>query len=82
MAKIRAEIRQPVRLSAAVKEVHILQGQEPYTGNYTVIPKANGETVLPTKNKQLVHDIRVQKIPYYDVTNAAGGSTVYIAKEI
>lgn len=82
MAKIRAEIRQPMRLSAAVKEVHILQGREPYTGNYTVVPKAHTETILPTKNRQLVHDVRVQKIPYYDVTNAAGGSTVYIAKEI
>lgn len=81
MEKIRAVIRYPTPLRAKIKEISAAAG-EPYTGPYTVTPRAYAETILPTKNKHLTDDVQVQKIPYYDVSNAAGGSTVYIAKEI
>lgn len=81
MSQIKAHIKAPPRLRAVVQEAGSQQGS-PYTGDYTVTPKAHTETILPTKNKHLTEDVQVLEIPYYEVSNAAGGSTVYIAKEI
>lgn len=81
MAGIRAVIRQPEPLRAVIKEVLTQQSGAPYTGPYTVTPRTGAETILPTGNRQLTGDIRVQKIPCYEVCNDAGGRTIYIAKE-
>ena len=53
----------------------------PYTGDYTVTPTVEGST-MPTKDKYMTKDVTIRPIPYYNVSNTAGGSTVYIAKEI
>lgn len=53
----------------------------PYTGEYTVIPKANEETVLRTKEKRMLDDVTVTEIPYYETSNTSG-TTVYIAGEV
>ena len=53
----------------------------PYAGPYEVIPTLDGET-LQTKNKYMAKDLTVQPIPYFEVSNASGGETVYIAGEI
>lgn len=50
-----------------------------YDGDYEVTPLANREVVLETKDKLLIDDILVKKIPRYDVSNESGGTTVYIA---
>ena len=52
-----------------------------YAGSYDVTPKI-GEQILATKKKYMKNDLTIQKIPYYDVSNSAGGSTVYIAEEL
>lgn len=52
-----------------------------YEGNYEVIPKVSVQT-LETKEKFLTENITVCEIPYFDVSNTAGGSTVYIGKEV
>nr|DAJ45945.1 MAG TPA: hypothetical protein [Caudoviricetes sp.] len=62
-----------------VKIVHT--GGKPYTGGYTVIPKANAPTVLETAGKTLNKDVTVTKIPYYETSNPTG-DTVYIASEV
>ena len=49
-----------------------------YTGQYTVIPTMENQT-LETRNKVLTDDVTVKKIPMYETTNLAGGTTVYIA---
>lgn len=54
---------------------------EEYTGPYEVTPKVEAQT-LPTKGKLMRSDVEVQKIPYFETSNTAGGSTVYIAKEM
>lgn len=52
-----------------------------YTGEYEVIPKVE-QQILNTKDRHMVDDVTVKAIPYFDVGNNAGGSTVYIAKEV
>ena len=52
-----------------------------YAGSYEVTPKI-GEQVLATRKKYMKDNLTIQKIPYYDVSNPAGGSTVYIAEEL
>ena len=56
-------------------------GGVPYTGEYTVTPKAHEETVLPTKRKLMLNDVTVLEVPYYETSNEHG-TTVYIAREV
>ena len=53
-----------------------------YNGEYNIIPKAYEEQVLQTKEKTLLENVTVQKVPYYEVSNSSGGNTVNIAIEI
>ena len=48
-----------------------------YYGQYTVIPSPDTETVLNTTGKQMLGEVKVEKIPYYETSNVYG-STVYI----
>lgn len=64
----------------AAKVVYI--GGEPYTGEYSVIPKADAETVLDTAGKLLTDNVCVRKIPYYETSNNSDGFTVYIGSEV
>lgn len=50
---------------------------EVYEGDYDVIPQVDAQT-LQTKHKFMLDDVRVKAIPYYEVGNNSGGSTVYI----
>lgn len=54
---------------------------ELYDGEYEITPKVD-EQLIPTAQKFLTKDMTVKKIPYFDVGNTAGGSTVYIANEV
>lgn len=55
---------------------------DPYTGQYVVIPKANDETILQTKNKSMSDNVTVKEIPYYSTSNPQGGNTIYIGTEV
>lgn len=57
-----------------------LVNSNPYEGEYTVIPKAHDDTVLPTRNKTMVRDVTVTQVPYYE-THSETGTTIYIASE-
>lgn len=50
---------------------------EYYAGTYDITPTVD-EQSLETKDKYLTENVRIQEIPYFDVGNTAGGSTVYI----
>lgn len=52
-----------------------------YMGAYEVTP-SSGQTVLKTAQKKMRDDVTVHPIPYYDVTNKAGGRTIYISSDI
>ena len=52
-----------------------------YTGEYEVTPKTYDEQVLPTKNKRMINNLTVKKIPQYEVSNSAEGYTLIIGEE-
>lgn len=52
-----------------------------YEGEYNVTPKIETQT-LPTKEKVMADDIKIKAIPFFNVSNTSGGSTVYIGKEV
>lgn len=52
-----------------------------YTGDYTVTPKVEAQT-LKTAGKCMTEDLRIKAIPYYNVSNMAGGKTIYIGEEV
>lgn len=54
---------------------------EIYTGQYNVTPKPEAQS-LNTAQKLMTDDVTIKSIPYYDVSNTAGGRTVFIGKEI
>lgn len=54
---------------------------EYYAGNYEVIPKTENQ-VLKTKDKLMSDDVTIKEIPFFEVSNLAGGTTCYIGKEV
>lgn len=58
-------------------ESYMLPEHEKYEGTYIVIPQSK-EQVLPTSNKYLIDDVTIKEIPYYEVSNDAGGKTITI----
>lgn len=57
-------------------------GAEIYDGAYSVHSEAHEVQILPTANKQLVKNITVEKIPYYETSNLSDGITAYIGSEV
>ena len=63
-------------------EVKLTPGDFPtYQGPYEVTPSVDG-TTLETAQKLLTDNVEVSAIPYFNVGNTAGGSTVYIGTNI
>lgn len=49
-----------------------------YDGSFVVTPSADNDQTLLTSGKYNESDIKVEKIPYAEVSNPAGGVTVII----
>lgn len=49
-----------------------------YDGEFIVTPSADNEQTLQTAGKYAESNITVEKIPYSEVSNTAGGTTVII----
>ena len=62
-------------------EVTIAEDITPYVGDYAVTPKVTEQT-LETENKRMAANLKVEKIPYVEVSNPSGGTTVYIGSEV
>ena len=70
------------RISASFGQFQTITiDREKYKGEYVFTPKVNAQTI-PTKSKVLTEDVTINAIPYFDVTNTSGGSTVYIGSEV
>ena len=69
----------PAEMAAAIRDIQTVG--EPYDGPYDVTPKVMAQT-LPTAKKLMRDDVSVRAIPYFDVSNPAGGNTIYIANEV
>lgn len=52
-----------------------------YEGPYEAVPKAYEAQVLETKDRTMRDNVTVDKVPFYEVSNAAGGVTCYVAEE-
>lgn len=65
-----------------VKDGEWSAGELPkYEGEYEVTPSATNDATLKTGQKYVDADITVKKIPYYEMDNEAGGTTIYIGSE-
>ena len=56
-------------------------GHKPSEGDYVVTPKVEAQ-MLETENKIMEQNVSIMGIPYYDVSNSAGGNTIYIGSEV
>ena len=72
-------IYKPAEMAAAIRDIQMVG--EPYDGPYDVTPKVMAQT-LSTAKKLMRDDVSVRAIPYFDVSNPAGGNTIYIANEV
>lgn len=52
-----------------------------YDGAYEITPSASTEQTLMTSGKMMDADVKVNKIPYAEVTNSSNGTTVTIGSE-
>lgn len=78
---INFSVQSPHTISFGLDTAIVAGGGQPYTGDYTVTPKAHAQTVLPTKRKVMSEDVTVLEIPYWETSNP-NGKTVYIAEEV
>lgn len=67
-------------LSIDFGEILAVPDSDWYEGIYTVTPSASGK-VLPTAQKRMHNDVTIRPIPYFSVSNAAGGNTICIGGE-
>lgn len=63
-------------------QISCLIGKSPvtipaYEGSYEIQPKQN-EQIMPTKGRMMQKDMKIQEIPYEEVSNNTGGKTVTI----
>lgn len=64
-----------------IRDVVIQTGGEmipAYEGAYEVTPQVDEPVVLHTKAKRMKDNVTVNRIPLYEVSNAAGGKTLTI----
>ena len=61
--------------------IQTITDADPYEGEYEVVPKVERQ-ILETEQKLMTEDLLIHGIPFYEVSNDAGGTTVYIGKEI
>lgn len=72
------------RFNMGFQSVQVVSGKpdvEHYEGKYEVVPAVTAQQ-LETKQKFLTEDIKIREIPFFNVSNTSGGSTVYIGKEV
>ena len=54
---------------------------EYYDGSYAVTPDVQAQTIL-TAAKLMKDNLTVNAIPFFNVSNPAGGNTIYIGNEV
>lgn len=52
-----------------------------YEGEYEVTPSVDPQ-VLETAQKTMKRDVEIKAIPFFNVSNSSGGTTVYIGSEV
>ena len=76
-------------LAGIIKNTGVLSGQVHtyinsdvpiYEGEYVITPKPFDDQTLETTGKQMINDVVVREIPYYETSNISG-ITIYIGGE-
>ena len=80
-SRLRLNVNSPKIGMKIGQAVIVSVGGEPYEGEYEVTPKISSQT-LATAKKLMKDDVMVKAIPYFDVSNPAGGQTIYIGSEL
>lgn len=80
-SRLRLNVNSPKIGMKVDKAVIVSVGGESYEGEYEVTPKVLSQT-LPTAKKLMKDDVMIKAIPYFDVSNHAGGQTIYIGSEL
>lgn len=60
-----------------IQFIEVDKETEIYNGAYSVTPKAY-EQQLETENRKMTNNVTVKEIPYFEVSNSAGGNTLNI----
>lgn len=71
---------QNVGIRQDVITVPVYEDIPEYEGVYDITPKVV-EQRMETKDKLMRDDVTIKSIPFFNVSNTSGGTTVYIAKE-
>lgn len=71
----------PGKISLGISAMQSVATGEIYEGEYVVTPAVMAQT-LPTAKKMLLNDVTVKEIPFFEVSNATGGTTVIIGGDI
>ena len=79
-AAVRIGAAAPAAVAVGVSPVQIVEHQDLYTGEYTVTPDIT-PVVLPTRDKLMVDDVTIHKIPLWETGNPQGGKTILIGGE-
>ena len=66
---------------ADFQKVTVRENVDPYTGDYTITPKVNAQT-MPTSQKYMTDDVQIKAIPFFETSNQSNGQTVYIGSEV
>ena len=61
-------------------KVSVITGYDEFEGAYEITPKVNSQ-MIETKDKLMYKDLIVGSIPYYEVSNSKGGTTIIIGGE-
>ena len=80
-ARIQVVDKLTASMGAVVVVVEDISHLPQYDGPYEITPRVTAQT-LPTARKILTDDLTVREIPRYDVSNTAGGKTIFIANEV
>ena len=80
MIRLKVRENKPIRLRVQ-SAVTVVLDSDPYEGSYEVTPQVEAQ-VLPTRRKTMKENLTVKSIPFFNVGNASGGSTVYIGTEL
>ena len=78
---VGTSVNQTVGVAQGVITVPVYKDVPEYQGVYDVTPKVV-EQRMETKNKVLRDDVIIKSIPFFNVSNTSGGSTVYIGNEV
>ena len=79
--RVALQLREQEQVRMTVERAVRIYEAEMYAGPYSVTPSPDAQT-LETEGLVMQEDVNIRSIPFFEVSNTVGGTTVYIGKEI